>query len=76
MVPMSKAAQHGIARRQALDDQVKNIPSTSPGTVLGGDKDFAADLEQNPRQQRRREAGIRLTGSQAQVRRPSPVPHR
>ncbi|MNL61995.1 hypothetical protein D3C87_1859760 [compost metagenome] len=49
-------AQYRIARRQALDYQVSEEHAQHQrGAVLGGDEDFAADLEQNPRQQCRRQ---------------------
>ncbi|MNY69903.1 hypothetical protein D3C86_2079160 [compost metagenome] len=46
--------QHRISRGQALDQQVsEEHPQHQRGAVLRGDKDFAADLEQNPGQQGR-----------------------
>ena len=51
-----QGGEHGIAWRQALDDQVaEEHPQHQPGAMLRGNEDLAADLEQDARQQRRRQ---------------------
>ncbi|MCY1419989.1 hypothetical protein D9M71_355950 [compost metagenome] len=50
--------QHAVTRRQALDQQVaEEHAQYQQGAVLGRNEDFAADLEQNARQQRRGQRG-------------------
>ncbi|MNP14539.1 hypothetical protein D3C76_1068690 [compost metagenome] len=50
--------QHAVTRRQALDQQVaEEHAQYQQGAVLGGNEDFAADLEQDARQQRRGQRG-------------------